>query len=557
MTRRASVLVVLLLITFAARADGIGGAYRGPYGVADEETSPQPGGGSRVIEDVEAFWPFWFEFNKEWILAEKMGDRLARGPEWVTKDQREKIIFPLLVESNHDRSVWVRDAAVLALGKYGGRAVVPFIVGRLSDKHSDVREHALIALGRTGESAAARPLRGTLAGMDRGLKAFAALGLGLLGEKDEETIGLLRKEYEGLQYMHAEHEMVAGCIAVALGALVDESNEDLIDALADPLRRQKPFALLKVHVCQALGRIGGERCRDWLRRAARDKSKEVRAAAILGLSAYPERRVVRELMGVKCGHRMSRLYSRIALGTIGAKVPRDDLMRQQIATELAKYATRPAMDKYQAQYAAMSLALMGDGSASEYFAEQLTKENRTKYKSVVHSGIAMALGLLGDDRAVPDLREIALQRDLDPDYRGYAAFALGLLGDTASKERLKRAFAEEGKPAMLRSGCWALGLMGDRSDIPWLIERLKSDEKGHFQVRGAAALAIGMIGDAAGVEPLVKIAREDEDSTNRAFAIAALGCLVDPEPLPRIPRLFKNLHYRRQAPIVREVMGLL
>ena len=76
-------------------------------------------------------------------------------------------------------------------------------------------------------------------------------------------------------------------------------------------------------------------------------------------------------------------------------------------------------------------------------------------------------------------------------------------------------------------------------------------------MRGAAVLAIGLIGDGSAVDPLVKIVREDPNSENRAFAIAALGCLVDSQPLPRIPELFKNVHYRRDFGIMREVLNNL
>jgi HEAT repeat protein len=94
--------------------------------------------------------------------------------------------------------------------------------------------------------------------------------------------------------------------------------------------------------------------------------------------------------------------------------------------------------------------------------------------------------------------------------------------------------------------------MGDESDLPWLIGRLKGED---HHVRGAAAIAIGMIGDPAAVEPLVKLAKESPK--HRAFAIAALGCLVDRSPLPRIGRILRNIHYRKASPILREVLSVL
>ncbi|MHC4471172.1 MAG: HEAT repeat domain-containing protein, partial [Planctomycetota bacterium] len=189
------------------------------------------------------------------------------------------------------------------------------------------------------------------------------------------------------------------------------------------------------------------------------------------------------------------------------------------------------------------------------FAECLAADRRKKYMHAVHSAMAMALALTGDGRANRDLREIALRGNFEPDYRGYAAFALGILGETDVKEELKREIQAEKRREMHRSGCWAVGLLGDRRDVPWLVESLGRENAHH--VRGAAAIAIGLIGGDAAVEPLVKMAREDKDPTNRAFAIAALGCLVDREPLPRTARIFRNVHYRIRFPILRQVLSIL
>ena len=93
--------------------------------------------------------------------------------------------------------------------------------------------------------------------------------------------------------------------------------------------------------------------------------------------------------------------------------------------------------------------------------------------------------------------------------------------------------------------------------LPYLFTLLHSDRASFHEVRGAAALAIGLIGDGSAVEPLVDIARKDSDSSNRAFAIAALGCLVDRNPVPRMPQMFRNVHYREHFPIMREVLSNL
>ncbi|MHC4473155.1 MAG: HEAT repeat domain-containing protein [Planctomycetota bacterium] len=556
-----------------AKAPGSGTS--GPTGSGSlGEGGPAGGDQGRVVEDVEAFWPFYFEYNKEWILDRMLRERGARThvPEnssvwwfrWatgqkvkvpVTKEQKEKLILPLLIESLKSRSEWVRDAAVLALGKLGDPGGLPHIIKRAQDtgEKSDVREDSLLALGLTGQEAAVVPLRQALEGDGSNLKAFAALGLGLLGRKDEETVKLLLHEYKSLiKRPDPRAAEVAACIAVSLGMIGDES---VVDELASPMRRRKHYGLLKIYICQALGRIGGEKSRDWLVRALRDKDKDVMAAAVLALSDFPNKRVLKELKGIKGGHRMSLLYSLLARGRIGGEFAPDDLLRKQIVADLRKITEKPQKDKYQFMYGALAMAILGDDSSNKFFAEYLSADKRKKYKHEVHSAMAMALALMGDRRANRELREIALKGNFEPDYRGYAAFSLGVMGDTSVKEELKREIMDEKRRELLRSGCWAIGLLGDRSDIPWLIKCLKMEDK--HRVRGAAAVAIGLIGDNSAVKPLLKMARDDAELANRAFAIAALGCLVDREPVPRIARIFRNVHYKKHFPIMRDVLSNL
>jgi HEAT repeat protein len=245
----------------------------------------------------------------------------------------------------------------------------------------------------------------------------------------------------------------------------------------------------------------------------------------------------------------------VALGKIGRSLNRDDAVWKKLSMELKDIATKPEKDKYTAMYAALALAIMGDNAANDYFEEYLSEANRTHFQQEVHSAMAMAVGLLEDHAAVHDLREIVTRGRVEDDYRGYAAFALGVMGDQKSKETILKTMEEEKRRQdLLRSGCWAIGLLGGREDIPKLIDMLKLDDKGNHQVRGAAAIAIGLIGDSQAVKPLLTIARIDPDTSNRAFAIAALGCLIDKDPVPRIPQLFANIHFRHEPAAIRKAL---
>jgi HEAT repeat protein len=526
--------------------------------------------GKVAVDDVYAFWPFWFEHNKEWILGELLRARTARtrvppgsSPAIftladsndrqrtpVTEDMKLKQIYPVLEASLTDSSSWVRDAAALALGKLGAPEAIGPLTARLSDNDPDIQEDALLALGLTGHKDALKPLMDTLGGTDPNRKAFAALGLGLLGFR--ESVPVLSGEFAAMTRSPKTKE-VAACIAVAMGMLGDES---AVKNLGQSLKsRVEPE--VKMHVCQALGRIGGADAFSWLQRAFNVREKAVGAAAALAMSNFPDAQAVSFLLknGLKSSDKMTKLYSIVSLGRIGRALLPDDKLRKAMIKDLKETAESPMKDKYTAMYATLGLAIMGDKSANDFFLEHLAEDNRAKWSKETHSAMAMALGLLEDKRSIRDLREIVVRGRVEDDYRGYAALALGIMGDVASKDTILRTMEDEKKKRdLLRSGCWAVGLLGEKKDIPSLIGFLEIDGADKHEVRGAAAIAIGLIGDSSAVAPLLKIVRDDTSPQNRAFAIAALGCLIDKDPVPRIPQIFMNTHFREEMGIAHDVL---
>ena len=205
-------------------------------------------------------------------------------------------------------------------------------------------------------------------------------------------------------------------------------------------------------------------------------------------------------------------------------------------------------------FATIGLGLMRDAGANDFFRAELDGDKRARFASENYSAMALSVGLMGDRRSMVSLRSI-VRKGRDPDFQGYAALALGVLGDSDSKELLHKLLSDpRERSEVQRPACWGLGLIGDSSDVPVLIDALKRDGADKHSVRGAAAMAIGLIGDEAALAPLVKMATQAPNSSNRAFAIVALGCLVDPSVLPRLPRLFTNIHYRQEITVCRDAL---
>jgi HEAT repeat protein len=553
----------------------------GGGGAAAKEPTKTPGSGPSMgpgesggrtsktaPEDVLAYWPFWFEHNKEWVLERVFKERSDRtkvsrySSPWafmrssgrgavtpVTDDQKMKVIFPLLTQCATDKSSWVRDAAVIALGKLGVPEVIPLLVARLDDADPDVAEDACLALGLTRDKNALKPL---IAALDHAAKRpYAALGLGLLGRS--EALPALLQAYR-TAIPQAAGDPSAACIAIGIGAIGDQS---AVNELAAPLRRQHCDSRLLVCTVQALGRLGGETALDWLRKTlSMSKDKDVRAAAVLALSYFPDKTVLQTLLGkdgLRASDKMTKLYSLVSLGEVASNFMPEDPIRQKVEAEIQKVTEEVRRDKYTAMFGALASGILGADGSRKLFYDSLLTENRNMFSEESHTAMVMAAGLLEQREVITELREI-VSRTGSPEYRGYAAFALGLIGDRQSVDTIRAEMTGRQKEQFLRSCCWAIGMLGDKSDIDLLISMMKLSGATNHTVRGAAAIAVGLIGDGATVDPLRKMVQTDPSSENRAFGIAALGCLIDKSPVPRIPQLFANTHYRVEVREIREVL---
>jgi len=121
----------------------------------------------------------------------------------------------------------------------------------------------------------------------------------------------------------------------------------------------------------------------------------------------------------------------------------------------------------------------------------------------VRSRAAIALDDIGDKLAVEPLIK-ALE---DEDWRAhkYAAEALVKIGDKRAVEPLIKTLGDKNSYVRIRAA-QAIGKIGDKRAVEPLIKALSDDEP---WVRGNAAEALGEIGDKRAVEPLIK-ALEDE-----------------------------------------------
>ncbi len=163
----------------------------------------------------------------------------------------------------------------------------------------------------------------------------------------------------------------------------------------------------------------------------------------------------------------------------------------------------------------------------------------------VRYAAAWALGKTGNERAVEPL--IRVLSDDDPWVSESAIRALGVIGDERAVEPLIKALGDEdanavaawwgsasgaaatvGRPPPPRvpvreSAAGALGKIGDARAVEPLIKALRDDNE---DVCSSAAEALGQIGDARAVEPLINALRDNKRWV-RQHAADALGQIGD------------------------------
>ena len=152
--------------------------------------------------------------------------------------------------------------------------------------------------------------------------------------------------------------------------------------------------------------------------------------------------------------------------------------------------------------------------------------------------------------------------------RAYAGLALALSGAPGASSALARGLSSDAKsPAEVsRAAALGLGLAGGEGAqgiLVGILEGAGGDEVAQgdgYWVLGAAVQGLGLLGDASLVERLGPLTA-DASWARRAFAVAALGYLVERVPArrvaPRLSEVFRHSDHRLSLSVVRAVQGAL
>lgn len=581
-----------------------------------------PGGGRRrFLQDPEqhARWEFWWEFNKDrylsiWNLENRQRAEIFYGsPEFylgaidknivsslaeIDKETRVQRIVPILIDALKARDPDVRASAVIALGKVGDPSHYQLVKQMTSDSDIDVRQATLLALGLLGDIQAVPYLLTILnsATVDSAMRVHAALGLGLV-RQEQVTLYLVDFLEKNVFKVGSGIDEVQVASIIALGINGDRrAVEPMARWLRDSRLRDGP---VRVNLLTSLGKLGDARAMPFIIQALEKSDIEARRAAAIALGELnyspasegeimtlmarreewagrdaltssalealdriikektdkteAERRSLSRLRDIAAraaadalshdGDLSVRNFSAVTLGKIGGPLAREALLA----------ALGSGYSKQLQAHAAIGLGLLGDRTVAPELVARLEEYGEDSFKGA----LAIGLGLLREKTAVDPLRKIVDSKGADPDLRGYAAIGIGLIGDRAVVPALVQLAADErGKDDLVRSVAIALGLLGDASNVADL-KALVAEGRPR-EVKGAAAIAFGLLRESASIDPLAALlSARGVDAEAMSVAVAALGYVGDRAEVPRLSAIVRDQDYRLAVPNVEDVFLIL
>jgi HEAT repeat protein len=224
--------------------------------------------------------------------------------------------------------------------------------------------------------------------------------------------------------------------------------------------------------------------------ALRNPSAEIRAAACFRLEVKRDPRAIDPLVEVLRNPREDAAVRSAALSALEAIG--GPLVVQRLVELMGEAKANDWLTVF-------SLAGLGE----EAFDSLLAVLNNPKAKGRAHA--AAALGLIGDQRAVPVL--LKALRDNDPVLRSRAAVALGRVGDPNAFDSLVEALRDS-KPHVHRDALWALSELGDQRTLGLLMRALRDPSR---YMRKLAADCLGELGAPQAVPELERLEMLDKN----------------------------------------------
>ena len=396
------------------------------------------------------------------------------------------------------------------------------------------------------------------ASTDPAVQALAAEMLLRLLETDRSAVQDLRvAAVLGLGLIHPVEPRLAEKIAGVLSQRLESGQDDAL------VLAHHPTTLAKVLRDSPAGSPARERALDQMLRLTQPRAKAhglVRQSAVmaLGMLARPQDPRSVEIfkalseMRENGSEMQAKNFSSIAMAYLAAAAPDFDSAENRMpVTRFLLDNLRKSDTSYEA-WSALSLGVLGflQHEQSRETPPLVYEAMLAKFESArapdLLGACAIGLGLLHHGGAAERIAA-KMDRIEERGFLGYAAIGLGLLGAQEQGPRLLKMLNEQRRdPELMRQVAIGLGLLGDVSVRATLHELLAPADGSRVSlaVLAASAVAIGFVGDARSVDPLLGLLGDrDHMALARAFSAVALGLLADKEWLPWNAPLSEDLNY--------------
>ena len=555
-------LALIAVVALGSPAFAHGGQYQGPKPSGGGGAVP-PGTADRPAPVTS--WESWWAANKEFHL--QLHERMRETPDITpgngdgpdvqaalrARRMREDALrraelLPFFLGALEDDSFEVRTAAAIALGKLGNDEALPGLLHALEkDSHKDVRDSALIAIGMVGAEHTVPRLVDVLSDnkAETRHRGFAAFGLGLTANDDAKEMLLRYARRQGPRLINGaiRPPQLDASVFVALGLTEDKRAVPILEAAIDGRRYDE---LVKSFAVLALGRLNDRTTMPRLielLNGREDVNLRRSAAVALGRVAHSAdaEAVGSLLQNLKTDIDPSvRHFCAVALGRMADARLKAELLK---VFEKGRVADQPMV--------ALALGVARHGGAAPLIRKTLAATRQPSARGAY----CIALALMGDTTAAP-LIEAQLTQKGDIWLPGYAALSLGMLRNRTSADLIRERLGQTNDPRLKMNLAVALGLLHDPEARRFLTETVEGDST--IYERGSAAMALGVLRMNKAVPVLKRVyENKKEQEMVRAFAVVALGVLVDPSHLPKLSRFSIDSNYTIGIDPLNEVLSIL
>lgn len=555
-------------------------------------------------------WTFWWGFNKERYLNLKTriakidgvitpgsaddiisGKASGRDTMRPSKEQIATRVVPALKEAlEKETNKDIVTGALVALAKIGEEPLETQKIFQkfLTSDTLEVSETAALSYGILASPEGIPTLLSLFKDTDDGRKlvggkkevpwrtrTFAAYGLGLIGARtsDPEVRAKIQQflldfmKDEGLKRASQKDLRVA--VVVSLGLMPDPDRKAVTTLQQYFAENRKKEEIICAHVPNAIARLLREAPVNERQQYAEQMAMELgerkgtetflrpsfpQAIGLLTRHDDPHVKKCVEAIQDKIEKEVSKIpqvayFGMMALGQIsGTGDPGTDI--EKYLVERAKQKGGRVMSR---AWAALALGVAGYDQQekknlppNENVGTVLLEMMRDIKDPEQLSAYAIGLGLMRYTAAKSQLLK-CLEDVKSDEYRGYFAVGLGLMNEKDTTSTIQAIVkGSTRRPELLRETSIALGLLGDKSIVPVLVEILKDKENKTLAVQAAVATALGYVGDYRTIDPLVALLRDEKHeltAESRAFAAAALGIVGDKEDFTWNAKIAADINY--------------